>query len=74
MILSINEILVDAKLYQYACNGDETAKHALRSLLDGIDLYEHNIIKKDNEIVVSIENLYNIGIIRFVKLESIKLG
>lgn len=49
--------------------GDERAIDRMRAMLQDVDLYFHGFVVEDDEMVVPISVLHEIGVIQFVKID-----
>lgn len=69
MILEIDQVVVDAKLWARAKDGDEAAKGQIAFCVHGLDLYMHNFPVQSDDIVVTLRELEDCGIIDGVSIE-----
>lgn len=68
--LSISHVAVDRELFEKAKAGDKVAVLDLRNKLHGLFLYDHMFPVMENEQIVTIFDLGQIGVIDKVRFEK----
>lgn len=73
MIIEINEVLVNKDELKKIKMGDCTAKEKLRRELDQMSLYVHNIIPYPDDMICTVKELEDLGVIDSVKINQWEL-
>ena len=69
-LVEVDDVAVDARLLERAKGGDAMAKSEIAKALDGLVTYMHALTMSDDETILTVRELENLGIVTAITLST----